>query len=124
MRIEEAYTKILACKMWALFGPYALRHGYSVINDYDCSGYGKKDAIEDVLIGSEVGQFDTAASRHLPSLMMLLKGSSLYLTRVHYCILDPSTLILKSYYFFIIRASMICLTFLLEESYLILVVIQ
>ena len=54
MSIEEAYTKILACKMWALFGPYALRHGYSVVNDYDCSGYGKKDAIQDVLIGSEV----------------------------------------------------------------------
>ena len=56
MSIEEAYTKILACKMWALFGPYALRHGYPVINNYDCSGYGKKDAIEDVLIGSEVGE--------------------------------------------------------------------
>jgi hypothetical protein len=55
MSIEEAYTQILACKMWALFGHYATRHGYSVINDYDCSGYSKKDAIQNVLVGTEVG---------------------------------------------------------------------
>lgn len=55
MSIEEAYTQILACKMWALFGPYATRHGYSVVNNYDCSGYSKKDAIQNVLVGTLVG---------------------------------------------------------------------
>ena len=55
MSIEEAYTHILACKMWALFGPYATRHGYSIINNYDCSGYSRKDAIQNVLVGTEVG---------------------------------------------------------------------
>ena len=33
----EAYTIPLVCRMWALFGKYAVKHGYGVYNNIDCS---------------------------------------------------------------------------------------
>lgn len=37
MSKDEAYTHPLACRMWALFGKHAAKHGYKVWRNYDCS---------------------------------------------------------------------------------------
>jgi hypothetical protein len=37
MTKEEAYTAPLACRMWALFGAHAAKHGYKMWRDMDCS---------------------------------------------------------------------------------------
>lgn len=37
MSKDEAYTHPLACRMWALFGTHAAKHGYKVWHNYDCS---------------------------------------------------------------------------------------
>lgn len=37
MTKEDAYTKELTCRMWALFGEFASKHGYKPYNNFDCS---------------------------------------------------------------------------------------
>ena len=54
MSKETAYTRPLTCKMWALFGTYAEKHGYRIKNGYNCTEYSKKDAIQNILIGPQV----------------------------------------------------------------------
>ena len=67
MTKQTAYTVPLTCKMWMLFGMYASKHGYGIINEHDCSGFTKKDAISDVTIGSAVSTplFDSVDMTHM-----------------------------------------------------------
>ncbi len=39
MTKEDAYTKELTCRMWALFGEFAAKHGYKPYNGHDCSAF-------------------------------------------------------------------------------------
>lgn len=54
MKKIEAYRKPLVCRMWLLFGGYAVKHGYDVYNGYNCSDYSKADAIKRIPIGPRV----------------------------------------------------------------------
>lgn len=39
MTKEEAYPEALVCRMWQLFGKYAILTGYGVFGEMDCTGY-------------------------------------------------------------------------------------
>ena len=56
MTKEEAYIPEIACRMWALFGHYASKHGYKPWANYDCTGYPK---IPRINVGSN-GEYDRA----------------------------------------------------------------
>jgi len=39
MTKEIAYIEPLACRMWSLFGDFAMKHDYKPWNNYNCTGY-------------------------------------------------------------------------------------
>lgn len=48
MTKDIAYVPEIACRMWALFGQFASKHGYGPWAGYNCTGYGK---IPDISVG-------------------------------------------------------------------------
>jgi hypothetical protein len=78
MTKEIAYVPDIACRMWALFGSHASKHGYQPWAGYNCTGYRK---IPPIYVGPG-GEIDRTGPVHLLSAEKVANLTLMY-TRVN-----------------------------------------